>query len=104
MALEVIRRQWLLDPGEIEVSEAAGAPDRLIERKTLVRVGHDLVIGSKRRAHGGEAPIILGDMRAADLDLRAGKSLFAGGERILDQRSFVDVQPTALGRIERTAV
>src|SRR5271156_457107 len=104
MALEVIRRQRLLDPGEIEVGETAGAPDRLVERKTLVGVGHDLETWSKRCAHGGKPPIVLGDMRTADLDLRAGESLLAGGERVLDQGALVDVQPAPLGCVERAAI
>ena len=104
MAVEVVRRQRLLEPGQIEVGEAAGAPDRLVERKTLVGVGHDLETWSKRCAHGGKPPIVLGDMRTADLDLRAGESLFAGGERVLDQRALVDVQPTPLGCVERAAI
>src|SRR5277367_3106069 len=103
MAVEVVRRQRLLNPGEIEVGEAAGAPDRLVERKTLVGVSHDLETWSERCAHGGKPPIVLGDMRTADLDLRAGESLFAGGERVLDQGALVDVQPATLGSVERTA-
>src|ERR1700722_13842116 len=104
MAVKVVRRQRLLDPGEIEVCEAAGAPDRLVERKTLVGVRHDLVAGSEGRAHGGKPPIVLGDMRTADLDLRAGESLLAGGERVLDEGALVDMQPATFGCIERAAV
>jgi hypothetical protein len=36
-------------------------------------------------------------------DFRARISLFAGGERILDQHAVVDMQPPSLGRIERAA-
>src|SRR3984885_129090 len=43
-------------------------------------------------------------MRTTDLDLRAGESLLAGGERVLDQGALVDVQPATLGCIERAAV
>jgi hypothetical protein len=59
MAVKVVRRQRLLDPGEIEVGEAAGAPDRLVERKTLVGIRHDLVVGSEGCAHGGKPLIVL---------------------------------------------
>src|ERR1700733_4916251 len=43
-------------------------------------------------------------MRTTDLDLRAGESLLAGGERVLDQGALVDVQPATLGCIERAPV
>ena len=88
MAVEIVGRQRLLDPGEVEIGEAPGAPDRLVEREALVGVGHDLVSRPQRRAHGGEPAIVLRHMRAADLDLGAAEALVRGRERILDQRAL----------------
>ena len=59
MAVEVVGRQRLLDPCEVEVGEAPRAADRLVEREALIGVGHDLVVGADRRAHRGEPRIVL---------------------------------------------
>jgi len=48
--------------------------------------------------------MILRPVRATDLDFRAGKPLLLGGQRVLDQRRFGQMQPAALGRIERAAI
>ena len=104
MAVAIVGRQRLLDPSEIEIGEAARAADRLVEREALIGVGHDLVIGAERRAHRRKATIVLRRARPTDLDLRARETLFARGDRVVDQRLLVDMQPAALGRVERPAV
>ncbi len=52
--------------------------DRLVDRKALVAVRHDLEAIAQRRAHGREAREVLGPVRLTDLHLRAGKSLLSG--------------------------
>ena len=104
MAVAIVGRQRLLDPGEVKVGEATGPADRLVEREALVGVGHDLVVWAERRAHRREATVVLGRARPADLDLRAHEALLARGDRVLDQRLLVDMQPAALGRVERPAI
>ena len=104
MAVDIVGRQRLFDPGEIEFAQPVGAADRLVEHEALIGVGHDFEAVSERAAHGGEAMMILGDMRATDLDFRAAKTLRLGGERVFDQSFFGNMQPAALGRIKRAAV
>ena len=55
MAVDVVGRQRLLDPGEIELAKRPGASDRLVDRKALVGVGHDLVAVADRLAHRRQA-------------------------------------------------
>ena len=104
MAVEIVGGQRLLDPGEIEVGEAPGAPDRFVEREALIGVGHDLIVWPERRTHRRQPAIVLRGVRAPDLDLRALKSLFARRDRVLDQRAFIDMQPAAFGGVERAAI
>jgi hypothetical protein len=63
VSVQVFRRQRLLEPRDVELLIVTRAPDRLGDRETLIGVGHDVVAGAERLAHGGEPRHIFRDVR-----------------------------------------
>ncbi|MNU04214.1 hypothetical protein D3C72_2485290 [compost metagenome] len=53
MAVDVVGRQRFLQPGKVELAQALGPADRLVDGKALVGVRHDLVAIADGLAHGG---------------------------------------------------
>ena len=75
VAVNVVGRQRLLDPGKVEVAQPLGAADRLVDGKALIAVGHDLIAIADRLAHRRKPREILRAVGLADLHLGAAKSL-----------------------------
>lgn len=101
MAAEVVGRQGLLEPGDAVVGEHGRAQQRLVEGEGLVGVDHEAEVVAHGGADGRQAAGVLGQMRAADLDLGTGEAARLHRERVLDQRRGLDVEPPALGRVDR---
>ena len=98
---DVICRERLLDPAEVEPVEEARAADRLGRGHRLVGVDHEVEPGPDGVADGGEALAVLVAARLADLDLDAAQALALRDEGTLHEVVDRQVQPAALGVVER---
>ena len=91
------------------VSTQTGADDSIDQRVGSVGRVHPHVEirvvspATGEEVQGGETGEVLRDVRPADLDLRAAEALRLGGERVGHERLRLDVQPAALGRVQRNA-
>ncbi len=104
MTVEIVGRERLLYPGEIEFPQPCSTADDLVDRKALITVGHDLEARPERQTHGREPVIILRPMRLADLHLRAGEALGLRLQGIFDQGFLLYMQPAAFGRVKRATI
>ena len=77
MAVDVVRRQRLLKPADIDCLVESRAPDRLVDGKGLIGVGEDFEVDPNGRSELGQACDVL-LRRSADLDLRAAEALYLG--------------------------
>ena len=100
MARNVVGGQRLLEPADIERFIGAGPADRLVDIEALVGVGEDFEPRPDRFTHRRDAAHILVD-RPTDFQLAAAEAVGLGAERVLDQRRLFEMQPAALGGVER---
>src|SRR5712691_3102893 len=101
MAIEILRGQWLLEPGEIELLEMASPAYRLGNAKTLVRIDHQLDRIPDRPPYRCQPLDVLADMRLANLDLYPAKTAGFDLLRINHKLFRGDVQPAAFGVVNR---
>ena len=75
VAADVVGDSRLLKPDEVELLEAAGSPDRLIDAPAHVGVDHDREIVAEMGPHRCDPLEIVPEARAADLGLDGPVSL-----------------------------
>ena len=75
------------------------ATDRLGQGEALVGVGHDVPGRADGVAYRAQARHVFCDVRPADLDLGAAEALGLCRERVVDQRSGLEMKPSSFGRV-----
>src|SRR5262245_6927088 len=95
---QILGRQRLLQPCELERLEGMRAADRLRYVEALVRVDHDLEGVAHRLAHRREARNVFRYVRLPYFELCAAKPLRFRGERLLDQCLGREMKPASLRR------
>ncbi len=95
---------WFFNPSEIEFFQAFGAANGFVHRKALIAIGHDFKAVAHGSTNSRQTRIVFRTMRLTDLHLGTGEALGLGLQRILDQRFFLDMQPTTFGRVQRTTI
>ena len=103
VAAQVLGRQRLLEPREVERLVGARPAHRLGDGEALVGVDHDLELPADRLAHRGEPGDVLGHRRPPDLDLGAEETVGLRLQRLGDEFVGREVQPAAFGAVDRHA-
>src|SRR6185436_7456065 len=100
MTVQVFRRQWLLEPGEIERFVVARPPDGFGNREALIRVHHQFHIVANRLAHRPKALHVFAHVWFTDFYFHALKTARLVGQRVVDDLRSRKMQPAAFGIVD----